>query len=243
MLTDGSGTASVCELAVAIARFPQPRIVVEYRDWPAAVVPAEVTAAITIGPGRSLVVEVPDGCSGMQHVNVTAYPEHGADPTVATRLPAGAHSQRFQLAGLGPWRYWVRSRDDRAGNSALEAYACPSFVRVVDSRQLPDVVVLDRSDMLLEVPSFAGARVTVRPFDRPDDVMATTTLDDAGRATLSLAATTGTSFCVRLDKDDRCWITYAHVGGVARPEHYVNRDYDPAIPCGQCPAAVTTEPR
>lgn len=239
VITDASGTASVCELA----RYPQPRIVVEYRDWPTAAVPGEATPTITIGPGRSLVVEVPDACPGMQHVHVTAYPEGGADTVVATRLPGDSQRQHLRLAGLGPWRYWVRSRDDRSGNSALEAAACPSFVRVVEGRLLPDVLVLDRSDMMLEVPSFAGARATVRPFDHPDEVMATATLDGHGRASMSLPATTGTSFCLRLDKDDRCWITYAHVGGVARPEQYVNRDYDPAIPCGQCPAAARTEPR
>ena len=93
--------------------------------------------------------------------------------------------------------------------------------------------VLDRSDTAIEFPDLAGARATLRPF-RSDDVIATAILDADGHATLPLATSRGTALCLRLDHDDRCQITYARAGEIARPKLYVGREAEIEASCGRC---------
>jgi hypothetical protein len=226
-VTDASGAASVC----AAGRPRDGWLVVERDEWPKRIVPITWSGPIMLGPPRMLAVEVPATCDGMTHVHVTAQPE-GGEQVWATPVFGGMRNRRYELT-LGPWLYWVSSHDDRAGNSALEAKACSTFIRTVDARQLPSVLLLDRSDTNIEFPDFAGGRATVTAF-RSADVLAAGTLDAQGRATFSLQAGRGTAFCLRLEREHRCRITYARAGETARPDLYVGREREIEASCGHC---------
>jgi hypothetical protein len=231
--TDATGIAHVCD--VAAGRPGRGWVRIEYQDWPARLVPVEAAASITLGPSRSLIVEVPAGCKDMSHVHVTAQAETSPQLWAAPVL-GSMRSHRYRLDNLGPWQYWVSNTDDRWGNSAAQADACPSFIRFVDGRRKPSVLVLDRSDTAIEFPDLAGARATLRAF-RNDDVIATAILDADGHATVALPTGRGTALCLRLERDDRCMITLARAGEIARPKLYAGRD--PAIEaieasCGRC---------
>ena len=185
-------------------------------------------------PARSAIVDLPSaGCSDHTPVHVTAHGESTGAIVWGTPVPGAP--QRFRLEGLGPWTYWVRSHDDRSGNSALEAAACSAYIRVLDTNA--GVVVLDRSDAVIDRPDFAGAHATVTAF-RSNTELASATLDDTGHATIALSqgTTSGTTFCLRLDTPDRCTITFARAGEVASPKLYAGREREIEASCGTCQA-------
>ena len=216
-MTDVTGTAMVCAADRLDRRMRGARITVEYRDWPRAMVDAEQLQRVVIGPGHETIAEVPCSTS----VRVVAQSELGAEPIYGTPIPGGLRTQRYRLANLGPWRYWVRSNDD----------SCGSFVRIVDGERR---VVLDGSDSLIEFPAFAGGAATVTKF-RETAPIATATLDDSGRAKIALPDASGSAYCLRIVKGDQCVVTFARAGEIARAELYRGRDADIAASCGRCP--------
>jgi hypothetical protein len=228
--TDAAGSADVCD--VADGRPGRGFVVVEYADWPTRIAPVTAASSITIGPPRSVIVEVPDACDAMKHLHVRAQTDHG-EPVWGIPILGGMRSHRYRLDQLGPWQYWISSSDDRSGNSALERDACPAFIRTVDAHKFAGKLVLDRSDALIDMPELAGARATVRAFGT-QTVMATATLDSTGRATIALPTTRGSAFCLRVDTVDRCVITYARAGEIATAGLYAGRERDIAASCGQC---------
>lgn len=232
--TDARGIAHVCDLeSTLFDRFRRGWIVVEHRDWPQAQVPLGRGGAITLGPARAARVEVPASCTDMRHVHVNAYTIEAGAVVAARRLDGMLRAKRYRLDKLGPWPYWVRSTDDRSGNSAVEAAACPSYVRVLDARRPSGVLLLDRSDALVDLPDFAGARATVRPFGS-EQILVDVMLDSHGRATLPLPGTAGSAYCLRLETTERCETTYARAGEVATPELYADRPSEIEASCGRC---------
>ncbi len=244
--TDASGTAMVCSGDQLDARLRDVAIIVEYRDWPRARTGLGVgvpwatskPVSIMIGPPREATAEFPIGaCDDVRHVHVTAHGEGASEVVPSRAVPGAPGVQRFLLTGLGPWRYWVQSDDDRSGNRALQDAACASYARVLDTSM--QALVLDRSDAGIDRPDFAKARARVTAV-RSDTEIASVSLDDAGRATIPLpeGTTSGSAFCLRLDSADRtrCAITFARAGEVARPAMYVGREREIAASCGSCSA-------
>ena len=231
-ITDARGTASVCDVGAAAGRPGRSFVTIEHEDGAPAGLPLDAADPIVMGPPRSLLVDVPVACKAMTHVHVIAQTE-GGPLTWAQPLLSGMRSRRYKLERLGPWRYWVSTTDDRSGNGALEADACPTFIRIVDTRHPPDALVLDRSDAVVEFPGLAGARATVTPF-RSAEITASATLDADGRATFALPASRGSVFCLRLEHEGSCRITYARAGEIARPGMYAGREAEIEASCGRC---------
>ncbi len=246
VVTDASGAATVCNVAADLEKsaraarpevihgsagtviVPPPQlrrtsasIVVDHGDWPSARVSLADAPRIAMGPARTAIVEVPAACPGASHVRVRAFSSDAAVQIWAKPIPGGMRARQFRLDGLGPWRYWVQSTDA----------ACPSFVRMLDGRAVPEALVLDHSDGVAELAAFAGGRATV---SRAGEVIATETLDAEGRATLALPATSGSVYCLRVEKDDRCLVTFARAGEIARPGLYAGRELEIEAACGRC---------
>ncbi len=215
--TDGRGTAAVCQI---LSDHYGGMILVDHRGWPTARAPANVRT-VTIGPARAAVVRVPvaEACNRADQVRVTAYGE--AATTVVRGTPGPLH--HFTLENLGPARYWVRS------------VACGQVaVRALDGRTLPAVLAMDRNEAVVEYPDFAGGALTVRRFRESTPVVTDTVATD-GVATLALPGSPGETYCLMLEKDDRCVVTYTRVGEVARPGLYVGRADMLARDCQACP--------
>lgn len=87
-------------------------------------------------------------------------------------------------------------------------------------------------------------------YGKPTDVMymqaagcvvpRRSTLDARGRAILALSTSAGTAYCLRLERDGRCKVTYARAGEIARPGLYNDREDSIASTCGRCPPAPGT---
>lgn len=231
--TDATGAAMVCSPDRGDLRLRETSLAIAYRDWPRALVPT-TDAPLTIGPPRrASVLMTLAGCSDARHVQVTAHGEGAAEVVHGEAIPSTPGS--YRLDGLGPWRYWVRSHDDRSGNGALEAAACKAFVRVLDRET--SHLALDRSDAVVERPDFAGGRATLTARDSKVEV-AHATLDDRGRAVVSLVegSTSGEVFCLRLEREGRCEVTFARAGEISRPALYVGRAREILASCGACPS-------
>jgi len=214
--TDARGNAGVCQV---LPDRPG-TIVVDHLDWPQAHVPAHLRE-VTIGRARAAVVHVPAGltCNREERVSVTAYAEAA---TIAVRgAPGPLH--HFTLSGLGPWRYWVRS----------EACGEP-VVRSLDGRTPPAVLTMDRNESVVEYPELAGGTATVTAF-REASPLLTVAVPADGVATLALPGGSGSTYCLMLQKDQRCLVTYTRVGEVARPGMYLDRGDMLARDCPACP--------
>ena len=67
VITDATGTARVCD--VSAGRPDRGRLERRIPGLANAVVPVAAAGSITLGPARSLIVEVPEGCKDMSHVH------------------------------------------------------------------------------------------------------------------------------------------------------------------------------
>lgn len=213
--TDAAGVAIACYRASDRTRGAT--LVAEHAAWPRARVAWSAPATITLGPPRSATIELPEACAGSTVIAASA---------TADQVTVEARGRLATLANLGPFLYWVRT-------SAVSR-ACPSFVRALDARDSSTVLALDRSDAVLELPDFANATATITAF-RSTEPLATATLDATGRAVIPLAATSGSTFCLRLTTPTSCTTTFARAGELTRPKMYEDRADSIAASCGACP--------
>jgi len=215
--TGADGVATVCKLA----EWRNGTVIVEHLDWPTAKRPWH-ERVVTIGRARAALVQVPVAatCTDPKRVTVAAYAEPLAvDAVIGVERPR--HS--FTLANLGPWRYWVRSE------------ACGEIVvRALDGRDVPPVLTMDRNEAMIEHAELAGATATVTAF-RSSTPLATATLSPEGTAVIELPS--NGSYCLRLQKDDRCVATYTRAGEVTRPGIGLDRQAFLARDCPVCAAA------
>jgi hypothetical protein len=266
VLTDASGTASVCDVVVARQRRaatherrvaaerssgsggfafgggPLPHVsngsergwfIVERGDWPAANVPFDGASPVTIGPPRSVTVELPEGCSPTR-VHVSAYAALDARRLVHARAGEIAmRAPRYRIEGLGPWQYSVVSEERRGDSRTSGGKQCAGFVRFVDARHVPSPIVLDHSETLVDLPAFSGGRVTLTAFGKTDVVLEAT-LDDQGHALLALPTTPGVPYCLHVQKDAACRMTYAGRGEVVKADAYAGREREIEANCGRC---------
>jgi len=218
VITDASGAATVCLLD----QFRQGTIEVEYRDWPRATRPWH-EREIAIGPARAAVAQVPPSatCTDPKQVQVAAYAEPIApEAVIGVQRPTNS----FTLVNLGPWRYWVRS-----------VVCGQTVVRSLDGRDVPAVLIMDRNEAVIDHPELAGATATLRSF-RNSTPLVTATLSAAGTATLEMPGSQGSAYCLTLQRDDRCVVTFIRAGEVSRPGMYSDRDGFLARDCLACPA-------
>jgi len=213
--TDASGLATACYRASDRTRGAT--LVAEHAAWPRARVVWSAPATITLGPPRSATIELPEACAGATVI---------AESAMADQVRAETRGRLATLVNLGPFHYWVRT------GSAPKA--CPSFVRALDARDATTVITLDRSDAVIERPDFAHATATITAFHTTEP-LATATLDATGRAVLPLAATSGSTFCLRLTTPTSCTTTFARAGEITRPKMYEDRLDSIAAACGVCP--------
>lgn len=219
--TDARGNAAVCQVRPDKTGW----IVVDHLDWPQARVPAH-HRVVTVGRARAAVVDVSAvaTCNPTAPVRVTAYAESA---TMEAVRGTPGRSQYVTLSGLGPWRYWVRTE------------ACgETVVRSFDGRTPAAVLTMDRSEAVVEYPAFAGGAVTVTAFGDSAPVL-TATLPADGVAMLALPGPPGRAYCLMLEKDDQCLVTYTRVGEVARPGTYLDRRAMLERDCPACPSRYT----